>query len=99
MLLLTLDQLQHNSGLGSFLLEEPYIPAPHLEGFWIKQISKFLKQIDGSLTIADLAIQPLQCEATRLLHHGCSSLAFRFFSLRYPSDQLLSALSPDSHNI
>jgi hypothetical protein len=61
-LLLTLDQLQHNSGLVSFLLEEPDIPAPHLEGSWIKQIHTFLKQIDGSLQIADLTIKPLQRE-------------------------------------
>jgi hypothetical protein len=74
MLLLTLDQLQHNSGLGSFLLEEPDVPAPHLEGFWIKQICTFLKQIDGSLQIADLTIQPLQHERDYYIMDAAVSL-------------------------
>ena len=60
MLLLTLDQLQFNCGLGTPILEDPDIPAPCLEGFWIKQIRKFLRRVDGLLTIADLTIQPLQ---------------------------------------
>jgi exonuclease III len=60
MLLITLDQLQHNSGLGTPLLEFPDIRAPHLEGLWIPQIRKFLQRIHGSLRIADLTIQPLQ---------------------------------------
>jgi exonuclease III len=60
MALITLDRLQHNSGLGTFLLESPYIHAPHIEGLWISQIRKFLQSIEGSLQIADLTIQPLQ---------------------------------------
>jgi hypothetical protein len=59
MLLITLHQLQFNSGLGTPLLENPYIPAPHLEGLWIPQIRNFLKRINGSLRIADLTTQPL----------------------------------------
>jgi exonuclease III len=60
MALITLDRLQHNSGLGTHLLETPHIYAPHLEGLWIPQIRKFLHSIEGSLQIADLKIQPLQ---------------------------------------
>ena len=60
MLLITLDQLQHNSGLSIPLLEDPYVPAPHLEGLWIPQVRSFLRHIQGSLQIADLTIQPLQ---------------------------------------
>jgi hypothetical protein len=32
MLLITIAQLQHNSGLGTHILEDPFAPAPHLEG-------------------------------------------------------------------
>ncbi len=60
MLLITLDQLQFNSGLGTPLLEDPYVPAPHLEGLWIPQIRKLLARIHGSLRITDLTTQPLQ---------------------------------------
>jgi hypothetical protein len=60
MLLITLDQLQYNSGLSTPLLEDPYVPAPHLEGLWIPQVRSFLRRIQGSLQIADLTIQPLQ---------------------------------------
>jgi exonuclease III len=60
MLLITLDQLQHNSGLGTPLLEDPNVPAPHLEGLWIPQVRSFLRRIQGSLQIADLSVQPLQ---------------------------------------
>jgi hypothetical protein len=60
MFLITLDQLQQNSGLDTPTLEDPHIWAPHLEGLWIPKIQKFLQRIDGSLTIADVNIQPLQ---------------------------------------
>ncbi len=60
MILVTLDRLQHNSGLGTPLLEDPTIRASHLEGLWIPQIRRFLRSIHGSLTIADITIQPLQ---------------------------------------
>ena len=60
MLLITLDRLQQNSGLGTPLLEDPHIWAPHLEGLWLPQIRKFLQRIQGSLKIADLCLQPLK---------------------------------------
>jgi hypothetical protein len=60
MFLITLDRLQHNSGLGTPILEDPHIWAPHLKGLWIPNIRQFLQRIDGSLTIADVTIQPLQ---------------------------------------
>jgi len=60
MLLITLDRLQHNSGLGTPLLEDPHVWAPHMEGLWIPQIRNFLRRINGSLQIADLVLQPLQ---------------------------------------
>ena len=60
MALITLDRLQHNSGLGTYLLKHPHVYAPHLEGLSIPQIRKFLHSIAGSLQIADLTIQPLQ---------------------------------------
>jgi hypothetical protein len=56
LLLIMLDQLQHNSGLDTPLLEDPYTPAPHLEGLWLLQVCSFLCHIQGSLQIADLSI-------------------------------------------
>ncbi len=43
MTLITLDRLQHNSGLSTHFLENPHVYVPNLEGLWIPQIQKFLQ--------------------------------------------------------
>lgn len=59
---IVIDQLQYISGLGQSIFEDTTTNLPHLEGVWMQTIRSFLTNISGTLTIADLKIQPWQRE-------------------------------------
>ena len=48
------------SGVGYPIMEFPSTHLPHLEGIWLPSVRHYLSEIDGSLTISNLHIQPLQ---------------------------------------
>ena len=57
-LLITLDRQQAQSGFSKPLLQFPALRAPHLEGYYINMIRKFLKTQRASMDIADLEVYP-----------------------------------------
>ena len=81
--LIVLDRLQHMSGIGIPILEYPSIHLPHLEGIWLPSARQYLSEIDGSLTISNLTIQPLQRHGDRyIMELALESQAFSDVEIR-----------------